>query len=767
MSFFEELKRRNVVRVGIAYAVGAWLLLQFTEVLTELLSLPPTIGPVVVALVAIGLPVALFLAWAYELTPEGVKRESDVDRTESIARTTGRKLNGLIMGLLVIAVVVLLVDKFMLRDPAGTGDSASAKVAEGKVAQGRVAEEVVGTAVQGEASGNRQDEARDTERGAQIPSRQSIAVLPFENRSPIKEDEFFIDGIHDDLLTTLSHIGDLKVISRTSVSRYEGSDKSIPEIARELGVATVMEGAVQRAGDMVRINVQLIDAQSDEHLWAQIYDRPLTTENLFAMQSEISEAIAKALEAELTPEEEQRLQTRHTDNLEAYGAYLRGMRGLETRETEAMKEALAELQRAVALDPDFALAWGGIAQVAEVLPSWGGMTLEEGRAISVPAAERAMELAPESGEANLALAMVLEGDEAIEQFEKTIQLLPNHAMAHQWYANALQGPPGPNWNRALELLREAEALDPLSPNHIAQVARQLIFMNRFEEAEQRLQVLVASYPDYAPAVGFMGWVKGGRGHFDESVAWNQRYLEDDPGSPIPRFGMANALVQLQDTDRLETVARQWEARNPTDPVSRWARMQLAMLEGRYGAMGELASQMLEPLGPNAPDFEIEYALSHTYAGDYPAALQAWQQAAPELFDESQRPEAVRQFADLACVIADVARRSGEPDFADSLASEAQSYITEELVNYQRLAPEEANLAYCLAYDGDFDAALDLLESKLRNRHFGFWFEPRRIELFEPVWGSPRFESIMQAFEDEMARQRANLDRLEQEEATGP
>ena len=530
-----------------------------------------------------------------------------------------------------------------------------------------------------------------------------------------------------------------------------------------------MEGAVQRAGDMVRINVQLIDAQSDEHLWAQIYDRPLTTDNLFALQSEITEAIAQALKAELTPAEAQRLQARPTDNLEAYSAYLRGMRGLETREIEPMKQALAELQRAVELDPDFALAWSGIAQVAEVLPSWGGMTLEEGKAIAIPAAERAMELAPESGEANLALAMVLEGEEAIAQFEKTVQLLPNHAMAHQWYANTLQGPPGPNWLRALDLLRRAEALDPLSPNHIAQVARQLIFMNRFDEAEQRLQVLVDSYPDYVPATGFMAWTKGGQGHLDESIAWNQRYLEQDPGSPIPRFATVQALVPLGDTERLMAFAEAWEARNPNDPIALTARVYVAMLEGRYDAMRELASsEEDERLGPNAPDLHFEFAWSYTYGRDYAAAFQAWQEVAPELFDESERGNAIRRFADVACAIADVARRSGEPELADTLASEARMFIVEELPRYQRLAGENANLAYCLAYAGEFDAALDQLESKLRNRHYDFWFEPRLLELFEPVWGDARFQSIMQGFEDEMVRQRANLDRLEQaEEAAGP
>ncbi len=424
MSFFQELKRRNVFRVGIAYAVAGWLLLQFTDVLSELLQLPPEFGPVVVAIVAIGLPVALLLAWAYELTPEGIKRESEIDSEASITPRTAKKLNGLITGLLVAAVAYLLFDKFLLEDRAETlrDEPGTAQVVDTAAP--------VATAEQSAEP--------------QIPgvNPHSIAVLPFTNRSPVADDEFFIDGIHDDLLTNLARVGDLKVISRTSVSRYRDSAKSIPEIARELGVATIMEGAVQRAGDMVRINVQLIDARTDEHLWAQIYDRELSTQNLFAIQTEIAGKIAESLQARLTPEEEQRLQSQPTENLAAYSAYLRGMRSFERREIESMQNALAEFRRAVELDPDFAQAWAGIAYVATVMPSWGGMSVEDGFAIAEPAAQRAMAINPELGESQLAMAVMLNGEEAVPYFERAIELLPGYAPAYQWYGNLLQDQPG-------------------------------------------------------------------------------------------------------------------------------------------------------------------------------------------------------------------------------------------------------------------------------------------------------------------------------------
>ena len=188
----------------------------------------------------------------------------------------------------------------------------------------------------------------------------------------------------------------------------------------------------------MRINVQLIDAATDEHLWAQIYDRPLTTDNLFAIQSEISEAIAAALQAALTPDEQRRIQQKPTENLAAYSAYLRGQRDFGRREFSSMKQALDEFRQAVALDPDFAQAWAGIAQVAQVMPSWGLMPAEEAQAISRPAAQKALELAPDQGESNLAMALVLEGEESEAWFRKAIELLPNYAPAYQWYANTIE-----------------------------------------------------------------------------------------------------------------------------------------------------------------------------------------------------------------------------------------------------------------------------------------------------------------------------------------
>ena len=245
-TFFEELKRRNVLRVAAAYGVVAWIIIEAGSVLLPTFGASESTFQTYVLVVLVGFLAALILSWIFEVTPEGVKLEKNVDRSESVTYQTGRKLNFAIIGLLIIALGISITLNITGVRISPTGD------------------------------------------------RLSIAVLPFESRSADADNENFADGIHDDLLTRLANISALKVISRTSVMEYRDSTKNIRQIAKELGVGTVLEGAVQRDGDNVRINAQLIDAATDKHLWAKTYDRQLSVQNIFAIQSDISEEIAIA-----------------------------------------------------------------------------------------------------------------------------------------------------------------------------------------------------------------------------------------------------------------------------------------------------------------------------------------------------------------------------------------------------------------------------------------------------------------------------------------
>ncbi len=340
-SFFAELKRRNVVKVGIAYAITGWVVVEIASVVLPIFKAPEWILQVFTLFIILGFPLALIFSWAFEMTSEGLKRTAEVSTEQSITHVTGRKLDFVIIGVLAAAVVVFALDKFVW-----VGEKAAATAA--------VSEE-----------------------------RPSVAVLPFANRSANEQDAFFVDGIHDDLLSHISKIGSIKTISRTSVLQYRDTTKTSPQIAAELGVATVLEGGVQRAGEQVRINVQLIDAQTDEHLWSEIYDRQLSAANVFTIQSEIATAIAEALRATLSPGEQERLETVPTESLAALEAYFHGKQRMAKRTSVALAESVDYFQRAIDLDPNFALAYVRLAdsyllhRSLSVLPKYEAFTKAE------------------------------------------------------------------------------------------------------------------------------------------------------------------------------------------------------------------------------------------------------------------------------------------------------------------------------------------------------------------------------------------------------
>jgi len=344
VSFLGELRRRNVIRVGLAYVIAGWLLVQVLEVAADIFEAPSWAMKFSVTLIAVGLVPVLIFSWIYEITPEGIRREAEVEPDASITHHTGRKLNVALIVLVGLALATFVAERAFFYGSAGsrTGeDSAVATQTDGEAPMAREA---------------------------------SVAVLPFTTRSRNEDDQFFSDGVHDDLLTQLSKIGELKVISRTSVMEYRDTTKRIPDIARELGVSTVVEGAVQRAGDMVRITAQLIDARTDEHLWAESYDRALTANNLLAIQTEIATSIAGALQATLSPEEKAELGRRLTDDLQALEAYQRA--GWLMRDDH--ERALRELEFALERDPAFAAAWARLAQ-AHMEFYWRGTDPTEAR----------------------------------------------------------------------------------------------------------------------------------------------------------------------------------------------------------------------------------------------------------------------------------------------------------------------------------------------------------------------------------------------------
>ncbi len=340
-SVWTELRRRNVVKVAVAYAIVGWLLVEVASVVLPTFKAPEWIMQVFTFLVIVGFPLALILAWAFELTPEGIKREKDVDRSQSITHLTGRKLDYMIIAALVLALGFFAFDKFVL-DPSRDAELVQATT----------------EAVTEQASESKKSEIPDN----------SIAVLPFVNMSSDPEQGYFSDGISEELLNVLVHVDGLRVASRTSSFAFKGENKNLAEIADALKVSYLLEGSVRKAGNRVRITAQLIEAASDRHLWSEIYDRDLT--DIFAIQSEIANAIVAALRESLNIEMASEISVLvATTNMNAYDSYLEGHELFIARTD--LERSVALLEQTVSLDPGFARAWEGLAAIYSIMPSWG------------------------------------------------------------------------------------------------------------------------------------------------------------------------------------------------------------------------------------------------------------------------------------------------------------------------------------------------------------------------------------------------------------
>jgi len=363
MSFFAELKRRNVIRVGIAYVIVAWLILQFADVVLNNIEAPHWVFQVIMLLLGIGLPLALFFAWAFELTPEGIKKEKDIERSESISHVTGQKLNYTIIGLLVLAL-----GYFIWQSERGSEPFSQESTAQ--------------------APGPGDEKADPVPVAQTVEQEPSIAVLPFVNMSADPEQEYFSDGISEEILNVLVRVKGLKVASRTSSFTYKGENLDIPEIARQLKVGNIVEGSVRKSGNRVRITAQLISTSDDRHLWSDTFDRELT--DIFAIQDEIAKAIVEALKTELHIGLGEVKVASATDNLDAYDLYLKARGLFIARQNLDVANRLFE--QATQLDPGFALAWEGLAASHWVSADWLSGDGIDHVQLAVSAANKALEL---------------------------------------------------------------------------------------------------------------------------------------------------------------------------------------------------------------------------------------------------------------------------------------------------------------------------------------------------------------------------------------
>jgi len=458
-NFLTELKRRNVYRAAVAYGVVAWFLTQLTTQVLPLFEIPNSAMRFVVIALAVGFPIAMLLAWVYEFTPEGIVRTEDLRPAEarSAQRATGRILDFIIIGVLLLVIAMLMVGR--LPSFKQTGES--------------------------------------------IP-KKSIAILPFENLSEEKANAYFAEGVQNEILTRLATVRDLKVISRTSTAKYQSKPDNLKTVAQELGVSTVLEGAVQKAGDKVRVNVQLIDARADTHLWAKSYDRDF--KDVLAVESEVSQEIAEALQANLSPSESHVLTAVRTPDTEAYDLFLRGE--YEFRQAgrsfpaDAYDRAEAFYRQALARDPNFAEAAAELAR-SRLSRHWNVSPLAPAELEEVKSLiDRALALAPNSPEAHFSLGLFFywghrQYEMALTEFNRTLELQPNNALARQYCASVYHR--RGEWERSLADFQRAQELNPLDAWIPIGIGETYMALRLWKDAERAALRALAIDPHYALA----------------------------------------------------------------------------------------------------------------------------------------------------------------------------------------------------------------------------------------------------------------------------
>jgi TolB-like protein/Tfp pilus assembly protein PilF len=479
--FFAELQRRNVYKVAVAYAVIAWLLIQAGSILFPTFEAPGWVMKVLITLIAAGFVIALIIAWAFEMTPQGLKPTGEISPNERLPSWSRRKFAAVIVSIAVAAGALYLFQHYRTEPDSASRRSVGLLPPEGI-------------------------------------SEKSVAVLPFNNLSRDPDNAFFVEGVQDEILTRLAKVADLKVIARTSTQKFKSSPNNLSEIARQLGVAHLLEGSVQKVGDQVRVNVQLINAMTETHLWAETYDRKLT--DIFAVESEIAKTIADMLQAHLSGAEKHAIAKMPTVNPEAYELYVKGRYFWNRRTEPNLRKAIGLFEQAIAKDPAYALPYAGLADCHGIMPNYSDDPPRPHIDRAIVAARRAIELDDSLAEAHTGLANGLASDlqfaAAEAEFKRAFALNPNYASAHQWYGETLQSLG--RFDEAIAELRRARELDPLSLIINAIFAGTLYSGGKHEEALQQIQRTLELDANFGVAYYVRAQIHESKGEFEQAIA---------------------------------------------------------------------------------------------------------------------------------------------------------------------------------------------------------------------------------------------------------
>jgi TolB-like protein len=718
-SFVSELKRRNVLRVAAAYALVSWILIEAGSVLLPTFGAPDWFFRIYVILIVAGFVLSVIIAWVFEITSDGVKRERDLDRSSYEPGSRGGG-NYFIIGLLVVALSISITFNIT----GMRGDALD-----------------LGTAT----------------------THNSVAVLPFTSRSTVEENQFFTDGIHEDILMRLAEIKSLRVISRTSVNEYRDTGRNLREIAGDLGVTTIVVGSVQRAGDDVRISVQLIDAASDQQIWSNTFDRKLSIESVFEVQSEISAQIATSLLAALTPEQEIRLAKIPTDNIEAYAEYVAGRENLSKRNYGTLVTAREQFERAVELDPDYADAHTALAETVLVtLSNHISITPTEAHSIATKHLAEALKIDPQMPQAyavqGLMQTMQWEGTRigdgnllAAASFEKALELNPNLADAYVWFSS-LRRSEG-QIEKSIDLLTTALLIDPLSRIPYVNLPSSLAMEGQNERTIELLLDAVKYFPDWSTPHNYLSTQMQGLGRLDEAVAWGQL---DAELSEDPMVG-GNLLGIYQDFGDDNHLAEFFEAFPETHPLYPMGMAYRHWMQRDY----EEALTAVEAIVDD-PAFPSEFTLpviigASMMTGEFDKAYEYLIKGSPTLKADSKTT--VDRFnLQFAVYLAYVEQQRNHPQAAAELLRQAERILR----GLPRLGMAGYGIrdVHVLTLQGRENAALEALaqavdEGFVSTQSFDGWpFDQDPI--IEPLRADPRFDLLRQRITEKIEKMRENV-----------
>ena len=705
-SVWDQLRRRKVVQWGIAYGAGAWGLLQGVAYMRDTFGWPQQLQKAATVLLILGLPVVFVLAWYH-----GDKGQQRVTASE----------------LAILTLLFLVGGVIFWRYDQGNEPSPAMNRTPYAAARPSAAQE-----------------------------RPSIAVLPFENRSRLADDAFFVDGIHDDILTQLSKFGAMKVIARTSVEQFRDTDLTAREIGKKLGVGTVLEGGVQRSGDRVRVTVQLVETATDAHIWAESYDRQLTAANLFAIQTEVAAAIAAALKSALTPSERARTDLAPTLNLKAWEAHQLGRQRMASRASAGLVDAEQFFREAMQLDPSFARAYVGLADALSMQVIYSGAPRELGLDNAEKALDTALRLDPSLAEAWATAGLIaryrLQLDRAEAMYRRAIELNPNYATARHWYSTLLR-----DLGRADEALVQIERaleLDPLSGLINLSHGQRLEALGRFDEAESAYRRAARIDPS-----GPFPWLDLARlkayafDRFTEAIPLAVRATELDVGGVRPATELASLFFDLGDDEQFAAATARAERRWPQDEDVQVNSALLALMRRDADEASRRARLSLDADPRNAPALMILRDID-LRAGRYEATLARYETAHPELFVEGGRVDGSNYW--IAIDVALVAERSGKRDLASALLEGAVRAI--------QAIPRLGVRGYWIsdvqihALRGERAEALAALrEAEQAGWRGPGWRYHRDFDLsLASIRDEPEFKAVFADIERDMARQRAEL-----------